>query len=871
MKKKIFIFVLFAFVFFIGFNVNGVEAKTFKTASSCYGWSSSGAYSSSGCYDYVKKDSDGKYAFCSEYNNHYTKSCSKQDSWKSQNEYAVVVGNIISIAKSKYSSTKRYGMTAMAINAYLSNYYPKSWGGNSKGSGKFAIHDGKWLKNEKIQSIVNTAIEQYKKSGLSVKSIKKPEIKVSKSIMNKLGTNSYISNKITLTGDSKVGDSAVNYTVSASTSNGSASICTGSNGTGCSSKVSFSGDSIGSKAFYVKVDNYQGTTKSSIKFTISGSNSTKYNTSVRYSCGSGKQHLVQADTGSLSRSVSNNKSFTILSAAQHAIMAKKTDEYGELLKGVNYSIYRTSDLLTSDIHTVAAASELKNKGTKVASNSDSDLDAEILYSYTAPSGEKDTFADYNYYLLEEATINGYVINRVRLIYSKGTDIASEREVCMYSAEDKEVSDMELCNQSNYTKICKSSTGELKQTDDLGSCNFESKVEDGTDSGNDGTTPEVTWNEVCGNISDPANLKEADSKYCDHQSDYVKVTYSGGSLEAFHVNEKNHVSVSKRAITGDDELSGAELKICSEADYKSKGNDCSAAKTIDNTEMSWISGGTSQTISGIPVGTYYIVETVAPLGYATATTATKFSIDVDGKVTSSGVTTSDSNLIVIKDSLTKFSVSKTDITTSKELSGASLSICLADKQDDGSYALHKESLSDSIDYGSDEKADDDTVNEPDDAGNLDNSSDTTEDVPAGKEGFGNCVPAVLADGSSATWTSNGTSHVVEGLSAGTYFLVENAAPKGYDKAEYILFTMNKDGSISDVNGNNLANNKIEMKDKPSLVVKVPSTSAFISLLVPIIGVLLILGGLIAYFLSVKNIKVKDVFNKLKDKLHFKKNK
>ena len=157
------------------------------------------------------------------------------------------------------------------------------------------------------------------------------------------------------------------------------------------------------------------------------------------------------------------------------------------------------------------------------------------------------------------------------------------------------------------------------------------------------------------------------------------------------------------------------------------------ETVDK----WTSDGTNHIVSKLGAGEYVLKEIAAPDGYVIATDI-KFSVDIYGNVTvenvdSTAVSDNGYPLIVMVDDTTKVRISKRDITTGEELPGATLQI---------------------IDEG------------------------------------GNVVEE---------WVSTDEAHFIEGkLIAGKeYTLRETIAPDGYEIANEIRFTVNEDGSVTEV--------------------------------------------------------------------------
>ncbi|MDO4945120.1 MAG: SpaA isopeptide-forming pilin-related protein [Ruminococcus sp.] len=152
---------------------------------------------------------------------------------------------------------------------------------------------------------------------------------------------------------------------------------------------------------------------------------------------------------------------------------------------------------------------------------------------------------------------------------------------------------------------------------------------------------------------------------------------------------------------------------------------------------WISDGTNHVVTELLAGDYTLKEIAAPDGYVIATDI-KFTVDVYGDVTVENVDAAAASengnpLIVMKDDTTKVKISKRDITTDKELAGATLQI-------------------------------------------IDEDGNIVEE-----------------------WVSADKPHMIEGkLIAGKeYTLKETISPDGYEIANEIKFSVNADGSVTEV--------------------------------------------------------------------------
>lgn len=898
-------FIVFMLIVFFVFSGSDVYAATYKLDTDyniCYDKSTGKYTETSGCsYVTTYKKLNGIEAYCTQLNKSISnKSYTQDTTFSSTSKEALIAGKAIELAKSKFSSTdERYLYTTELIN-YIFKYTGYSDYVSTNSTLK-AIYD------EAVDFVTNTA----KYSGTAA--TKLPTITLSSASGNDMNStstdNTYISNKITLKGlvsnygsGNSSTDGDTTYKISVSSNSGSkVYVCTDAAGKTCTeNSVTLSKPTSTSKSYYIKVTN--GTAGGDVKISVTGSNKSTYPSVTKYASNSASQILMVGGTVSFSRTVSTSLSLGVPDSTKHTIKVYKVDEFGNSLNGASLSLYKVNSNLN-----VSSISDLKDY-TPIGTNSNGS--STLSYSVTS-SEDNDDFFKWKYCVAETSSPSGYILppsavcyepttsssttclddksNSVDLNYCGAyykcengersgssclsTEVADPTTSCSegYTWNSDKVqcenvvvtdpviecadgytlsaTDNTLCISNADSTVTTSSTlrctsGELSSDN---KCYTTSSTPPNY-SCSDGYTFDTTVTKCIKTESTPATCVGGngalDSKYCVDSDQYTKVVQSGDNLTVTKINNRTSVIISKKDATGDNEVPGAVLKICSDkpdengnctvVTLKQKGvfcplvsseldesennvSDCSYDESSDTRTISlkWTSTDVAREWTGLETGkTYYLVEETPPNGYIGATITTEFMINSDGSVMVGGKSVTD-NIIVVNNSLTDMSISKQDVTTSKEVPGATLSICESHLDDDG---------------------------------NLNMSVDD----------YGNCTVVTLADGSAATWVSTDVPHSVIGLGVGTYYLVEIVAPNGYDTAESIIFTMNADGTVTDVNGNSLTDNKLIMYDGKLVTV----TTGDIPIL--IIIVLAVLGGGFAIYYKNNKDAIKNRINDYKKK-------
>lgn len=270
---------------------------------------------------------------------------------------------------------------------------------------------------------------------------------------------------------------------------------------------------------------------------------------------------------------------------------------------------------------------------------------------------------------------------------------------------------------------------------------------------------------------------------------LDITKDGKNTDKIRfVNDVTKVEISKKSITGTDELEGAELEV---------------RDTDGKTILKWTSGKTAKYIEGLlEAGKKYVLaETKAPDGYHLAADV-PFTVNSDGTL----------KQVEMIDSPTEVTVTKTDLTKEKQLVGAVLQII--DKNGtvvdqwttDGkphavtksmtvgeTYTLHEVNAPAGYRVAEDVKF---TVNDSGKETNVNMQDAPTKAsiLKTDESGKGLAGASLAVKDSTGKvleqWVSDGTAHVIEGLlTVGeTYTLTEISAPSGYTLAQDITFTM-----------------------------------------------------------------------------------
>lgn len=498
----------------------------------------------------------------------------------------------------------------------------------------------------------------------------------------------------------------------------------------------------------------------------------------------------------------------------------KTDlESSKYLAGAVFNLYTADDIYDADGSLVFAAGELV--ATSPETNADGityfDCDIPIRGEQYGSSTHKDAATNSGKYIIEEIRAPlGYYVNEepmevtftydgqaVQVLESTCTDKPTEMWVSKRDlTNDEELPGATLTIQDMDGNIVESwvSTDTPHRVTGLHLGDAytltETRPADGYALADDITFRLLQKVDENGN-----NLQEAEVYYLTEKSLLFWTWDDWKLLDDSTVimrDDTIKVEISKKDLTTMEELPGAELTITDKD-----------GKEIDR----WVSTDKPHYIEKLPAGDYTLTEVKTPDGYATAEIV-PFTVLPTGEV----------QRFEMLDDVIKVEISKKDLTTMEELSGAELTITDKDgkeierwvstdkphyieKLPAGEYTLTEVEAPDGYAFAESVPF---TVLPTGEVQQFEMWDDVIKveiskvDITTNKELPGAELIITNKEGKEIDrWVSTDKPHYIEKLPAGEYTLTEITAPNGYEIAEDISFTVLPTGEVQ----------RVVMKDAP----------------------------------------------------------